>query len=101
VEDLIKDVKRGIVVTRFWYNRMLQPRQILVTGLTRDGTFLVEDGKIARSVKNMRYNESPLTLLKKVVALGAPERVGMSRGVAVVPPMVVDGFHFSSSSDAI
>ncbi len=101
LEELLGDVKKGILVTRFWYNRMLQPRSILVTGLTRDGTFMVEDGKITHSVKNMRYNESPLTLLKNVVALGKPERAGMSRRVAVVPPMVVRGFHFASTSDAV
>ena len=61
---------------------------------------MVEGGKITKSVKNMRYNESPLTLLENVVALGKPARVE-GRGVAVVPPMVVDGFHFASTSDAI
>lgn len=99
--DLLKDVKRGVLVSRFWYNRMLEPRTILATGLTRDGTFLVEGGKIAASAKNFRYNESPLTLLKNVVALGKPVRVGEAGRVAVVPPMVVEGFNFESVSDAV
>ena len=100
--DLIKGVDRGILVTRFWYNRMLEPRTILATGLTRDGTFLVEQGKITTAVKNFRYNESPVTLLKNVLALGRPERAPTRGGrVIVVPPMVVEGFNFASSSDAV
>src|SRR5690606_20134264 len=75
VTELVRGVERGVLVTRLWYNRMLEPRQILATGLTRDGTFLIEKGKIARPVKNMRYNESPAALLKNLIALGEPERV--------------------------
>ncbi len=100
--ELIKGVDRGVLVTRFWYNRMLEPRTILATGLTRDGTFLVEQGKITTALKNFRYNESPVTLLKNVLALGKPERVpGGHRRVVVVPPMVVEGFNFASLSDAV
>ncbi len=101
-EALVAKVDKGVAVTRFWYNRMLEPRSILATGLTRDGTFAIKGGKLAKSIKNLRYNDSPLTLLTRVVALGRPQRVE-TRGstVAVVPPMVVQGFHFESSSDAI
>lgn len=100
--QLIQGVDRGVLVTRFWYNRMLEPRTILATGLTRDGTFLVEQGKITTAVKNFRYNESPVTLLKNVLAMGKAERVP-TRGsrVMVVPPMVVEGFNFASLSDAV
>ncbi|EDM81792.1 TldD protein [Plesiocystis pacifica SIR-1] len=99
--DLVRAVDRAVLVTRFWYNRMLEPRSILVTGLTRDGTFLVEQGKITTAVKNFRYNDSPVTMLSNVLALGRPQRV-MSRGmVMVVPPMVVRDFNFSSLSDAV
>jgi len=102
VEGLIRGVERGVLVTRLWYNRMLDPRQILATGLTRDGTFKIEGGKLAGPVKNMRYNDSPVTLLRQALALGKPERVVDDGGaVIVVPPMVVDGFHFSSVSDAV
>jgi predicted Zn-dependent protease len=101
VEELIRGVERGVLVTRLWYNRMLDPRQILATGLTRDGTFKIEGGKLAGPVKNMRYNESPVTLLRQALALGKPERVVNDGGVIVVPPMVVDGFHFASVSDAV
>lgn len=100
--ELVRAVDRGVLVTRFWYNRTLDPRTILATGLTRDGTFLVEQGKITTSLKNFRYNDSPVTMLKNVLALGRPQRI-VTRGgrVMVVPPMVVKDFNFSSLSDAV
>ncbi len=100
--DLVRAVDRGVLVTRFWYNRFLDPRTILATGLTRDGTFLVEQGKITTAVKNFRYNDSPVTMLQNVLALGRPQRV-VTRGgrVMVVPPMVVKDFNFASLSDAV
>ena len=101
-EELLAKVERGVWVTRFWYNRMLNPRELAVTGLTRDGVFRVEGGKVTGSLKNMRYNDSPLTLLRNAVALGTPVRAGLSTGrVVVVPPMVVEGFRFTSLSDAV
>ncbi len=100
--DLIGKVDKGVLVSRFWYNRMLQPRSILATGLTRDGTFMIEGGKIARPVKNLRYNDSPLTLLTKVAEMGTPVRAGGTTDrTDVMPPMIVDGFHFESTSDAV
>ncbi len=100
--DLIGKVDRGVLVSRFWYNRMLQPRTITSTGLTRDGTFWIEGGKIARPVKNLRYNDSIVTLLSKVAEMGAPVRAGGTTDrTDVVPPMIVDGFHFDSTSDAV
>ncbi len=102
LDALIGKVQRGLLVTRLWYNRMLDPRGIVATGLTRDGTFLIEDGKLGAAVKNLRYNDGPVTLLGKLVALGKPERAGMSTGrVWVVPPVVTEGFLFESTSDAI
>lgn len=101
LDELIRGVDRGVLVTRFWYNRMVEPRTILATGLTRDGTFLIEQGKIARAAKNMRYNESPVTMLQSVLAVGKAERVPMGGRVIVVPPLVVAGFNFASLSDAV
>jgi predicted Zn-dependent protease len=101
LQDLISGVDRGVLVTRFWYNRMLEPRTILATGLTRDGTYLVEDGKITTAVKNFRYNESPVTMLRNVLALGEPARTESRGQVVVVPPMVVSGFRFVATSDAV
>ncbi|HET6583527.1 MAG TPA: metallopeptidase TldD-related protein, partial [Nannocystaceae bacterium] len=73
VDALIAKVDKGVLVTRLWYNRMLDPRGIVATGLTRDGTFWIEGGKIAHSVKNLRYNDGPITLLTKLRALGRPQ----------------------------
>ena len=73
VDDLIKGTTRGILVTRLWYLREVDPRTILYTGLTRDGTFLVENGKITKSLRNFRFNESPLFMLNNIEALGQPE----------------------------
>src|SRR5262249_33867776 len=82
--DLVQAVDRAVLVTRFWYNRMLDARTILATGLTRDGTFAIEQGKITSAVKNFRYNESPVMLLKNVLALGRPQRVVTGGGRVMV-----------------
>ena len=73
-DELISTLKRGILVTRFWYIREVDPRTLLLTGLTRDGTFLIEDGKIIRPVKNFRFNESPVAMLNNIEAMGKSER---------------------------
>ena len=100
--DLIKDTKRGILVTRTWYIRSVDPQTVLVTGLTRDGTFFIEDGKISFPIKNMRFNESPVIMLNNLEALGAPQRVsGQGLSNAMVPPMRLRDFTFSSLSDAV
>ena len=65
MDDLIKGVERGVLVTRFWYIRSLDPQTLLVTGLTRDGLFLIEKGKVTRPVKNMRWNESPVVRVEQ------------------------------------
>jgi predicted Zn-dependent protease len=102
IDQLVAKVDRGVLVTRLWYNRMLEPRQIVATGLTRDGTFAIEGGKITHAVKNLRYNDGPLSLLTRLVALGRPERAALVGGrVWVVPPVVCDGFNFESTSEAI
>jgi predicted Zn-dependent protease len=106
LEDMIASTERGLLVTRFWYIRPVDPRTILYTGLTRDGTFLIENGKVTRAVKNLRFNESPIFMLNNVEAMGRPERVsasesgGVGQGV-VVPPLKVRDFTFTSLSDAV
>jgi predicted Zn-dependent protease len=102
LDELVAGVDRGLLVTRFWYNDIVSQRQLLATGVTRDGTFLIERGKIVAPVLNMRYNDSPLTLLERTTVLGKPVRAGLSEKlVVVVPPLVVDGFKFTSVSPAI
>ena len=97
LEDLVKGVKRGILVTRMWYIRPVDPQTLLYTGLTRDGTFYVENGEIKYAIKNFRFNESPVIMLNNVEALGKPVRANGS----LVPPMVLRDFTFSSLSDAV
>jgi predicted Zn-dependent protease len=106
LDEMIASTRRGILVTRFWYIRPVDPRTILYTGLTRDGTFLVENGKITRAVKNLRYNYSPIFLLNNIEAMGAPVRVSASEDgspgfAVVVPPIKARDFTFTSLSDAI
>jgi predicted Zn-dependent protease len=107
LDDLIAQVERGLLVTRFWYIRGVDPRTILHTGLTRDGVFLIEKGKVTRAVNNFRFNESPIAMLNNLVALGRPERVpgtesgGADGSAIVVPPIVTRDFHFTSVSEAV
>ncbi|HKG96056.1 MAG TPA: TldD/PmbA family protein [Gemmatimonadaceae bacterium] len=106
IDDMIASTDRGLLVTRFWYIRPVDPRTILFTGLTRDGTFLIEKGKITRAVKNLRYNESPIFMLNNLEAMGRPVRVSASEDGSpglpiVVPPLKVRDFTFTSLSDAV
>jgi predicted Zn-dependent protease len=102
-DDLVAGTDRGILVTRLWYLRQVDPRTVLVTGLTRDGTFLIENGRIAQAVKNFRFNESPLFLLGKLEALGREERLGGTEagGAVVMPALRARDFDFTSLSDAV
>ncbi|UPL49281.1 TldD/PmbA family protein [Hymenobacter sublimis] len=95
--DLIKGTQRGILVTRLWYIRPVDPQTLLYTGLTRDGTFYIENGKIKHPVKNFRFNESPIIMLNNLEAIGKPVRVGGN----LVPPLKIRDFTFTSLSDAV
>lgn len=97
LDDLIKGVKRGVLVTNLWYIRLVDAQTLLYTGLTRDGTFYIENGVIKYPVKNFRFNESPVIMLNNLEALGRPERVSNR----LIPPMVIRDFTFSSLSDAV
>lgn len=102
VEDLIKGTKRGLLVTRFWYNRMLDPQTVTITGLTRDGVFLIEDGEVTTPVSNFRYNESPVKVLEKVDAMTrATTQVASSGGVWRVPALRTNDFTMASTSAAV
>jgi len=103
LEDMIKSTERGVLVTRLWYLRPVDPRTILFTGLTRDGTFLVENGKITKPIKNFRFNESPLFLLNNLQALGPAIRLAGTEqgGPIVVPAIKAKDFNFTSLSDAV
>ena len=106
LDEMIASTRRGLLVTRFWYIRGVDARTILYTGLTRDGTFLIENGRITKAVKNLRFNESPIFMLNNIEAMGSPVRVSASEaggaGTAiVVPPLKVRDFTFTSLSDAV
>lgn len=97
-EELIAGCERGILVTHFFYIRSLEPRTVLQTGLTRDGAFLIEKGKITRALKNFRWNESPLLMLNRLEEIGRPEPTAAGR---MMPALRVRDFNFASSSDAV
>ncbi|MBA2457391.1 MAG: TldD/PmbA family protein [Gemmatimonadales bacterium] len=103
LEDLIRSTDRAVLVTRTWYIREVDPESLLYTGLTRDGTFLVENGRIAYAIKNFRFNESPVTMLNNLDALGSPVRAqgAQTAGRVLLPPMRIRDFTFSSLSDAV
>jgi len=106
LDDMIRTTERGLLVTRFWYIRSVDPRTILFTGLSRDGTFMIENGRVAYPVKNLRWNESPIFMLNNVEMMGRPVRVSPSESseiasAVVVPPLKVRDFTFTSVSDAV
>jgi predicted Zn-dependent protease len=106
LEEMIASTQRGILCTRFWYIRPVDARTILFTGLTRDGTFLIENGKITHPIKNMRWNESPIFVLNNLEMLGRPERVSSSESgnagnAVMMPPIKARDFNFTSLSDAV
>jgi len=105
-EEMIRSTERGLLVTRLWYIRPVDPRTILFTGLTRDGTFLIENGRITTAVKNLRWNESPIFLLNNIEMMSPPVRVnagedGEEGASVMVPSIKARDFTFSSLSDAV
>ncbi|MBX6332536.1 MAG: TldD/PmbA family protein, partial [Gemmatimonadaceae bacterium] len=111
IEEMIATTKRGLLVTRFSNIRTLDDRSLLATGLTRDGLWLIENGKISKAVKNFRFTESPLFVLNAIEQLGQPVPVfrpvkdpyEQSRPLtpAIVPPLKARDFSFTSTIDAI
>lgn len=107
LEDMIKSMDRGLLLGRFWYIRSLDPRTVTQTGLTRDGIWYIEKGKVQYPVKNFRFNQSVMQLLApgNVDMIGKPERVGTSEGQGgnsfLLPALKVKQFHFSSQSEAV
>ncbi|NET68422.1 MAG: TldD/PmbA family protein [Moorea sp. SIO1G6] len=95
--DLIAQTERGILVNRAWYVRYVNPKTLEVTGMTRDGTFWIEDGQIAYPIKNLRFNQSLPQMLKEVDGLSKVQRYGN----IVVPGVRVKAFNFDSITDSI
>jgi predicted Zn-dependent protease len=99
MDDMIKGMERGLLISRFWYVRLIDGRSIMLTGLTRDGVWWIEKGQIRNPVGNLRFNQSVLAMLApwNVEAIGAPER----KAPLMVPALRLSGFTFTSVSDAI
>lgn len=97
---MIEDVDRGLYVTRFNYTRVVHPREVVITGLTRDGTFLIEDGEITRPVRNLRFTQSYVDALNDVVAVG--DTLNASRGyfgLSCAPALSLGHFRFTGTTD--
>lgn len=104
LDEMIANTRRGILVTRLWYTNLVDPRSLLLTGLTRDGNFLVENGRIVAPARNMRFNESLAAIFSRIAAIGASGRVWVDfgHGAAIsAPPLLVEDFEFSSKSSGI
>jgi predicted Zn-dependent protease len=99
VEEMIASTERGVLVTRLWYIREVDPYEKIVTGMTRDGTFLVENGKIQCGLRNFRFNQSLISMLSNVEAMSAPVRAsGEESFDMVVPAMKVKKFNFTEAT---
>ena len=96
VEEMVRSTERGILVTRLWYIREVDPYEKIFTGMTRDGTFLIEGGAVTAGIRNFRFNQSLIELLSNVEALSAPVRASGEESIdMVVPAMKVHGFRFT------
>lgn len=102
VEEMLASTEKGLLISRFWYIRATDPRTASSTGLTRDGVWLIEKGKIAYPVRNFRFNQSIIQMLAQgnVEMIGKPERVGDGNG-SLLPALKLKAFNFTSASDAV
>jgi predicted Zn-dependent protease len=103
--DMVGRTQRGLLLTTLWYIRTVDPTVLLLTGLTRDGVYLVEDGEVTAAVNNFRFNESPLDLLRRATEAGAsevtlPRELGDWATRAAMPSLRIPDFHMSSVSQA-
>lgn len=104
LDELIADTERGVLITSLFYIRVVDPRTLLLTGLTRDGVFWIENGKVSHPVTNFRWNESPVRVLRNTDAMTAAVRAAPRESMAtnvVVPALRVKEFELSSTSDAV
>ncbi len=99
VEEMIAATERGLLVTRLWYIREVDAYEKILTGMTRDGTFVVENGRVGKGIRNFRFNQSVLQMLRQVLDLGDPVRAcGEEAFDMVAPAMRVEGFHFTETT---
>ena len=96
-DDLIQGTERGILVTNFWYIRSVNPTDLTLTGMTRDGTFLIENGRIIKPIRNFRFHDSPLFALQRLEGMTLPQQASSAEsGKMLVPAMKIREFNFSS-----
>ena len=98
VEEMIASTKLGLYITRFWYTRTVHPRDVVVTGMTRDGTYIVRDGRIVGAAKSMRFTQSYIDALAGTAAVGTTCKTLWARGACNVPAIKLDRFTFTSST---
>jgi predicted Zn-dependent protease len=98
VEDMIASTERGLYITRFWYTRTVHPRDVVVTGMTRDGTYVIRNGEIAGSAKSLRFTQSYLTALAGTQAVGRVAKTLWGPGACHVPAVKLERFNFTSST---
>ena len=106
VDDVVADVERGLLLTSLWYIREVDPQTLLLTGLTRDGVYLVEGGEVVGATNNFRFNESPVALLDRFAAAGATvpafsREWGDYFPRTAMPPLRVPDFNMSTVSEAL
>jgi predicted Zn-dependent protease len=105
MDEMISSMQKGLIISRFWYIRSTDPRTASSTGLTRDGVWYVENGKIQYPVKNFRFNQSVVQMLApgNVEMMGTPERVGSGEGgnASLLPALKLKAFNFTSQSEAV
>lgn len=99
VDQLIAETKRGLLITRFWYIRTVDQKKAVVTGMTRDGTFAIEDGKVTRGVRNLRFNQSILECLRHCEFASEQKRTGSYHYALVSPAVKIENFHFTSTTE--
>jgi len=100
IEDMIKNVKRGIFVSRFHYTNPLDPKRVIITGMTRDGTFLIEDGKITSPIKNLRFTQNMVELMNNVLEISKERKLQKGDAhVSVVPYIRVKEFNFTGKTE--
>ncbi|EUA30773.1 putative Zn-dependent protease, modulator of DNA gyrase, PmbA domain protein [Mycobacterium xenopi 3993] len=105
LDEMVASTERGLLLTTLWYIREVDPTTLLLTGLTRDGVYLVEDGAVTAAVNNFRFNESPLDLLRRATQAGVsevtlPREWGDWATRAAMPSLRIPDFHMSSVSQA-
>ncbi|MCI0890624.1 MAG: TldD/PmbA family protein, partial [Chloroflexi bacterium] len=100
IEEMVESTKRGVYVSRFWYTRPVHPLNVVVTGMTRDGTFLIEDGKITSPIKNLRFTQSYLEAMNRVEAIGKDSMLHQAiAGVSRVPALKIAKWSFTGVSE--